>query len=679
MLVAAGVLTLASCAKENFRQKVEVPVTTGPTLTIRADYPEITDEDGTKLSLDPSISPYKMTWDGGETMTVFAAKVVRNVADTEDSLVRTKFTLTGGTGANLGVFTGALDFGDTGLTIDDIKAVAVGPDEMSATQQNYFKIILLNNELRLMYPTSTFDSKTGIMDGRYMMPHALVSSSNFTKDGDNYILDNVQLVPANGMIMLNLYDSSGSFSTHDVTKVMFVSSYFYSNAGSVNLTTGEIESIKGTVETHTGLTEQSSRTTTLATPVLLPTTKADGLKVFMMVRPPKRTNATKNDSFSNRYVRLTLDDGTTVTKYLGADCDPSKGITRYYTCGNLYTANIDFNPTQENVMTPFIKFSTDGTTWSDNLPNAAFSSLYVKTDPTGSEFTSTVLDNIKAAIDANGDTAGVTLDMSASRYSATSFPAVFNGTVTGAISNNNGITVNEAGTKIKTLLLPVNVTSIAANAFQACTLLESVDLTKVTSIGAYAFANTGLKTLNIPKTVTTCGTCAFAYCWKLEEVWYYPTTQTSTSNSYIFGCRNNKAKDSACPAWYKPYDATTNPDGFQTTLTFHFGKGAYATKYMFDSNTRLARVIFEGNPGNAGADAWFIRCRSLDIIDCSQMTSVMNFTTSNASTGYEIGLFASNKKIYVPDGTATEEWGLWTAMTGWASPYTYTIVEGSPE
>ena len=67
-------------------------------------------------------------------------------------------------------------------------------------------------------------------------------------------------------------------------------------------------------------------------------------------------------------------------------------------------------------------------------------------------------------------------------------------------------------------------------AFQDCASLKSIEIPdSVTSIGEFAFGNTGLTSITIPNSVTSIGEYAFQYCEKLTSVTYKGQEYTSKS------------------------------------------------------------------------------------------------------------------------------------------------------
>lgn len=79
---------------------------------------------------------------------------------------------------------------------------------------------------------------------------------------------------------------------------------------------------------------------------------------------------------------------------------------------------------------------------------------------------------------------------------------------------------------------------IGANAFDGCKSLETVDLSSVTKIEQYAFANCGITTLNIPAIVTEMGTYVFQNCESLTEVKMQFSKLVKISDFTFAGCTN---------------------------------------------------------------------------------------------------------------------------------------------
>lgn len=98
----------------------------------------------------------------------------------------------------------------------------------------------------------------------------------------------------------------------------------------------------------------------------------------------------------------------------------------------------------------------------------------------------------------------------------------------------NGRTANAA--KVTTVKIESGVTTIADEAFSACTKLTSVEMPSVTSIGNNAFGTClSLKSITLPETLKTIGEQAFYKCEYLNNI-TIPASVTSIGNSAFVSC-----------------------------------------------------------------------------------------------------------------------------------------------
>ena len=85
--------------------------------------------------------------------------------------------------------------------------------------------------------------------------------------------------------------------------------------------------------------------------------------------------------------------------------------------------------------------------------------------------------------------------------------------------------------------LPLSITRIDASAFYQCSNLENINLTRLTSIGAYMFFECkSLKSLEIPSTVTSVGRMAFYGCESLK-ILDFPSSVVSLDEFFVSGCK----------------------------------------------------------------------------------------------------------------------------------------------
>lgn len=96
------------------------------------------------------------------------------------------------------------------------------------------------------------------------------------------------------------------------------------------------------------------------------------------------------------------------------------------------------------------------------------------------------------------------------------------------------------GNTVLTSLTMSNVTSIGDYAFVDCTSLTEVNMPSVTEIGTSAFYGCkSLKSIDIPSTVTKIGDTAFEKCTSLTSV-DIPSSVTEIGGSAFYGCSNLK-------------------------------------------------------------------------------------------------------------------------------------------
>ena len=280
-----------------------------------------------------------------------------------------------------------------------------------------------------------------------------------------------------------------------------------------------------------------------------------------------------------------------------------------------------------------ISYSTDGSSWSNSIPDS-FTKLYVKT--TDGQLTLDDLTEIASAV--TGQASAVEVDLSQTTYVSASFPKVFAGTGT---SGDDKSTVPAGATdgNIKAIKFPSNITAIDSNAFSYCAKLESIDLSAITSIGSYAFYASGLKSVNVPNTVTSIGNRAFGFCMQLADIYYNAPMNATSGNNHIFTMRRTEITAAAAPAPVVETTLTIGPDGLLRGQDF-------------DTNTNLVKVVLEDAKGisNHYNTQWYIRCYNIREFDCSAVPAPQ---APAGSMGYvsTIGAAVTGEKIIrIPAG-----------------------------
>ncbi len=200
--------------------------------------------------------------------------------------------------------------------------------------------------------------------------------------------------------------------------------------------------------------------------------------------------------------------------------------------------------------------------------------------------------------------------------STITLPANYNG---GNYLIDNNAFYNNTG--IRTVTIPLSVTTIGDRAFSGCTALESITIpSSVTTIGSYAFSGcTALENITIPASVTTIGGDALTGCTALESIVVESGNPTydsrgncnalieTATNRLIKGCNNTiipasvSIIDNAAFQNCTRLTSVTIPDGVTTISGATFwgctslasitiGSGVTKMEYPFTKCTSLSEV-----------------------------------------------------------------------------------------
>ena len=591
VLALAAAMSAVSCVKEQNNVLESSPRVISLTVKATPD---------TKVAL----SGWQPVWTGNEKMQVIFGNEGTSDAATSGRVYLDQ--------TSTGIFAGEIVI-PTGFTIDDIQGVVVGPD-------SWYRH--LNGQKRIVMPAAAdqTQSASGVFEGDNFPFYAEFDSSMLDDDGmGNYTISGLVLSKGFAVIRYNVYGA------HDG---MLASG---ESLQSVGLTaTGA--NIVGTTEYNKAGTSAgkptfngagSNSTVSLGTVFPLKgTTVDDGAVIYQAVLArADGSNSSKDASVTKISV---VTDKATYTKTLSLTLSP---VT-----GHVYQFNVDLS--KDFTRTANIEYSIDGgATWTPDIP-ASFSTLKLRGSMALDEPTlQVVADAVKA------QSGNVDVDMSEMKVALTTvdetevpqFPAVF-----------GNETAADAAANLHSIKFPSNTTAIAAGAFRNCSALESIDITKIESIGQYAFYATGLKELDLHKDVTTLGYYAFGFCWKLETLYFdSPAHESITTTTHAFSCRPSDVNVAV--------DAL--PDEYQAAnlipLTITFGPNAAIGNNEFDTNHKIVEMIFEGKPIIKG-NAWIARCRYIKTFDFSKVSDPAAPGKNNLGAVGE--LVTGDKKILVPKG-----------------------------
>lgn len=590
VLALAAAMSAVSCVKEQNNVPESSPRVISLTVKATPD---------TKVAL----SGWQPVWTGNEKM-----QVIFGNEGTSDAATTGRVYLDQ---TSTGIFAGEIEI-PTGFNIDDIQGVVVGPDSWYRHQ---------GGQKRIVMPAAAdqTQSASGVFEGDNFPFYAEFDSSMLDDDGmGNYTISGLVLSKGFAVIRYNVYGAhDGMLASGESLQSVGLTA---TGANIVGTTEYNKAGTSAGKPTFNGAGSNSTVSLGTAFP-LKGTTVDDGAVIYQAVLArADGSNSSKDASVTKISV---VTDKATYTKTLSLTLSP---VT-----GHVYQFNVDLSKDFNREAN--VEYSIDGgATWTADIP-ASFSTLKLRGPMALDEPTlQVVADAVKA------QSGNVDVDMSAMKVALTTvdetevaqFPAVFgNATAADAAANLHSIT------------FPSNTTAIAAGAFYNCSALESIDLTKISSIGDNAFRSTGLKDLVVPETVTTLGNYVFGYCWKLETLYFdSPAHANATGNTHTFSLRNTSAVEEL-PASYKKENLIP--------LIATFGPHAVIGNQEFDTNHKLVKMIFEGKPTIKG-NAWVIRCRYIETFDFSKVSSPVAPGANNLGAVGE--LVTGSKKIIVPKGCA---------------------------
>ena len=167
-----------------------------------------------------------------------------------------------------------------------------------------------------------------------------------------------------------------------------------------------------------------------------------------------------------------------------------------------------------------------------------------------------------------------------------------------------------AGAKstLKTVTLSNNITKIAANAFQDCTKLETINLDNIKEYGDYALTATALKTINIAK-AEKIGKGVFGHVKTITELVIPATVKAIDADAF--------------KGMLKLAKVTINIDNADLTTI-----GTW-----FDSDAAIDSIAVNSTKITTIADDAFKAATNLRILDLSGATKLATIKTTNSAFG----------------------------------------------
>ncbi len=597
VMLASASLTTAACSEEIAPPADGMPAEGQKvTFCISTDFPDISPD--SKVILDDS---GVLSWTGEESATLIFGKAGANNSNNP--------TLPS---VSPGVFQGEVTI-PSGYTVDNLQGIVI-PSENGANFRG------LNGESEItrirMYVDAAQTGDTPPMDQCPFFSE--LTSSQLTESDGTYTLPGITLKSAADLIMMNIYGKHPDMESDEVLK-------------SIRLDNGNSQYLTSTVEYKTNNGGWSINKGNGGTYVKV--TMSNGSTIADKKAEDGITAWAAITLYGVRSVnKITITtDRAVYTKEVAKDLDKTLFTT-------LKVYQVGLNLANGYTREALVKYSSDGgQTWLESLPET-YSTLAVKT-VSSANLSAAILNNIKNSI--AGQDSPVALDLRQATYESTVFPAVFNGTE-GSKSN-----------LLKSISFPSNVKEVAANAFEYCSSLESVNLSGITTINTKSFHWAGLKTLNVPHTVTSFpGYLSFGCCHQLTEIYYdSPALQNGTINHAQFAWAT-MASGAALP---KAYGNAVYPELFpaEGNCKITFGPNVkHVSRNMFKYNKGISEAVFYCAPKIYVAG--FFELNNIHTFDFSTVPALASGSSTNTEYMKNIGNLAKEAsktlRILVPAG-----------------------------
>ncbi|MBR1509398.1 MAG: leucine-rich repeat domain-containing protein [Bacteroidales bacterium] len=502
-LFSLAALTLAATAC--YKPLLEEPTTEAPKnlvrITVTAEK-EIGGEDPeSKVTYNPSNN--KFGFDSDDKLQLLIGAIANNAITSQKSVILDMDS------DHLGTFTGTIDLGDYALS--DIRGAFL---VKSAYSNANLYMNGKNLTMRSYVISSQTQSEGDVFtsgNGRAIF-YTHIKSDWVHQQDDEITIDHLTLKLGSSIWEFHIY---GTDRTGEKIKSVTVAAH--SNTGNTANYTGCQELFyvsNGNFNTYGG-TKYYSNTVTLTNPVTVGSDANSSPSIWLGI-------VGLGTNFKTGVVTIVTDKASYTRDFNSAEKKREKGA--------VYPININIGSSGSFTRhSNTLEYSTDGgSTWSESLPEASstYTSLAVRGALSASALTS--LASSLGEHFGSKNTA-VDLDLGGCCYESTTFPAAFGNTSAASNITNS----------IKSIILPVNITTIATSGFRRASNLVSINLKNVQTIGNSTFSNCKLlATLSNMETLSKIGNTLFYNCSKLTGTQTFPALETiddganGTSNTY---------------------------------------------------------------------------------------------------------------------------------------------------
>ena len=594
----------------------------------------------------------KVTYDGDKSFAFEPDDCLQlSVAKVVDGLINRKNVVLPQVEGKSGVFSGQVDLGT--LSPADIHSAYIVKSEetrYNATTNSG----LTGTALRFNVPTqqSQWQPEAGVFDGAPRVPFwTVITSSMIHVDGSNVTIDDLTLTMTAALFEFHVYGEV--FQDEKIRSIALSTdnsgTHFLAGSAYKNTTGGQAQYSN----------DGWGATVSLVSPGSVAPGADQAPAIYMAIYP--QTSATVLTKI------VVKTDKATYTKSLGNKSQPRA-------TNKVYPFRVNLATFTRSAHAEGVEYSTDGgTTWLSSLPDVTDAT---KLAVRGHNLTEANLASVRTFLDSQAES--VDVDMSDAVYESNIFPKVF----------GNGTAAN-ACKKIKTFMIPENITELASECFRNSSITK-VDMPRLITVGDNAFRGCGsITSISLPQAVTlkqyafsAAAGVQSAYLPKVERLEQYALFNKSNANfialelpkvtfigNYAIGSCT-KLKIVNVPNLTTIGAAGTNSYAFTgcTALkSLYLPKVKVFGHYAFNGCTALTDLYFGPDVTSLGSLACQ-DCTSLARVTCMAATPPV-FSGATKGIAAKANSTSEEKVIYVPASSLSNYQGNvnWTAQAsdGW--------------